>query len=173
MALNIAEIINAVHGVHCHQCYDLIISYHQCHKVTKSLNRYPCICLYLCVCACFCLLSSPLINCWKKSQLCGIPLKCFHGSDYSWTSWSTVNVTNRVSWSAKKHHFDIYLTKPPNAEEEAAMALLVLGRFVLLQLDLKKKLRYRRISSWFAKTLYCAQCFLIQIVVPFYTIILF
>ena len=52
-----------------------------------------------------------------------------------------------LSWSAKKHHFDIYLTKPPNAEEEAAMALLVLGRFVLLQLDLKKKLRYRRISS--------------------------
>ena len=96
MASNIAEIINAVHGVHCHQCYDLSISYHQCHKVTKSLNRYPCICLYLCVCACFCLLSSPLINCWKKSQLCGIPLKCFHGSDYSWTSWSTVNVTNRV-----------------------------------------------------------------------------
>ena len=51
MASNIAEIINAVHGVHCHQCYDLSISYHQCHKVTKSLNRYPCICLYLCVCA--------------------------------------------------------------------------------------------------------------------------
>ena len=96
MALNIAEMINAVHGVHCHQCYDLSISYHQCHKVTKSLNRYPCICLYHCVCACFCLLSSPLINCWKKSQLCGIPLKCFHGSDYSWTSWSTVNVTNRI-----------------------------------------------------------------------------
>ena len=35
-------------------------------------------------------------------------------------------------------NFDIYLTKSPNAEEEAAMALLVLGRFVLLQLDLKK-----------------------------------
>ena len=44
-------------------------------------------------------------------------------------------------------NFDIYLTKSPNAEEEAAMALLILGRFVLLQLDLKKKLRYRRISS--------------------------
>ena len=43
------------------------------------------------------------------------------------------------------------LTKSPNAEEEAAMALLILRRFVLLQLDLKKKLRYRRISSSFAK----------------------
>ena len=113
MALNIAEIINAVHGVHCHQCYDLSISYHQCHKVTKSLNRYPCICLYLCVCACFCLLSSPLINRWKKSQLCGIPLKCFHGSDYSWTSWSTVNVTNRVVLELKNTILTFISPSPP------------------------------------------------------------
>ena len=142
----------------------------QSHQISKSLSLY--LSLSLCVLA-FVFYHRLWSIVGKSHNSVESPLNAFMALIIRGPADRPSMSLIELSWSAKKHHFDIYLTKPPNAEEEAAMALLVLGRFVLLQLDLKKKLRYRRISSWFAKTLYCAQCFLIQIVVPFYTIILF
>ena len=142
----------------------------QSHQISKSLSLY--LSLSLCVLA-FVFYHRLWSIVGKSHNSVESPLNAFMALIIRGPADRPSMSLIELSWSAKKHHFDIYLTKPPNAEEEAAMALLVLGRFVLLQLDLKKKLRYRRISSWFAKTLYRAHCFLIQIVVPFYTIILF